>query len=108
MSVRRKTSLDRLMHMPLSPCRVRNLRTISIFVIISCLVVVPVSFIHVSPDTLSVSPGDTVRLDCVASGYPIPTVTWSARTVERTDRGKGGLAASPIRLRPSWAVAISV
>ena len=41
-----------------------------------CLV--PVSFVKVSPEIVSVSLGQNVTLDCVAKGYPTPTITWSA------------------------------
>ena len=30
-----------------------------------------------SSDVVSVFPGDDVKLDCLTSGYPIPTITWS-------------------------------
>jgi hypothetical protein len=46
---------------------------------------VPVSFVQVSPEIVNVSLGQNVTLDCVARGYPTPTITWS---------GTGGLPGS--------------
>ena len=37
----------------------------------------PVSFVKVSPDVVNVSLGENVTLDCVTTGSPTPTVTWS-------------------------------
>ena len=35
------------------------------------------SFVKVSPDVVNVSLGENVTLDCVTTGSPSPTVTWS-------------------------------
>ena len=35
------------------------------------------SFLSVPPSTVRVQLGETVKLSCVAGGYPIPTVNWT-------------------------------
>ena len=35
------------------------------------------SFVKVSPEIVNVSLGQNVTLDCMAKGYPTPTITWS-------------------------------
>lgn len=36
-----------------------------------------VSFLSVPPPTVRARLGETVKLNCIAKGYPIPTVTWT-------------------------------
>ena len=45
---------------------------------INIICLVPVAFAKVSPEIVNVSLGQNVTLDCVAKGYPTPTITWSA------------------------------
>ncbi|XP_062506265.1 roundabout homolog 1-like isoform X1 [Corticium candelabrum] len=43
----------------------------------SLIVQVPVKFVVVPPSVVTVEQGKRVKLECAATGYPSPTITWS-------------------------------
>ena len=49
----------------------------TINVILFCYVIVPVKFVVVPPSVVTVEQGKRVKLECAATGYPSPTITWS-------------------------------
>ena len=43
------------------------------------LIIVSVKFVLVPPSVVTVQEGQNIKLDCLATGFPSPTITWSRR-----------------------------